>query len=154
MLCFLFYFILKMFRHPQKVYFPGDPMPEKQLDIIRNLSDTKLKRRLTYKQYDTLKDMLAEVVQIFNKNEIRCTFLKYQFHKVFGFKPFSVRWFSKPLLSSRKQTHKSYTHVFTGFSCFSRVPHVSQQHCQRFCRKSPTSHFPYSYSPSFSGAFL
>ena len=34
---------------PQNVYFPGDPLPEKQLDAVRKLSDTKLKRRLTYK---------------------------------------------------------------------------------------------------------
>ena len=56
---------------PQNVYFPGDPLPEKQLDAIRKLSDTKLKRRLTYKQCGVLKNMLEEVVQMFIKDNIR-----------------------------------------------------------------------------------
>jgi hypothetical protein len=56
---------------PQNVYFPGDTLPEKQLDVIRNSSDTKLKRVLTYKQYDVLKNMLEEVVQMFIKDDIR-----------------------------------------------------------------------------------
>ena len=56
---------------PQNIYFPGDPLPEKQLDAIRKLSDTKLKRRFTYKQYGVLKNMLEEVVQMFIKDNIR-----------------------------------------------------------------------------------
>ena len=67
----------------QKVYFPGDPLPEQQLEAIRNSSDTKLKRRLTYKQYEVLKNMLAEVVQIFIKNDIRYTLMKWHLHKLF-----------------------------------------------------------------------
>ena len=69
---------------PKKVYFPGDPLPEKELDAIRKLSDSKLKRRLTYKQYDVLKNMLEEVVQIFKKNDIRYTLTTYHFHKIFN----------------------------------------------------------------------
>ena len=57
----------------QNVYFPGDPLPQKQLDIIRNSSDTTLKRRLTYKQYEVLRNMLANVVNIFKTNDIRYT---------------------------------------------------------------------------------
>ena len=68
---------------PQNVYYPGDPLPEKQLDAIRNSSDTKLKRRLTYKTYEVLRNMLAEVVQIFAKNDIRYTLTRWHFHKLF-----------------------------------------------------------------------
>ena len=61
---------------PQNIYFPGDPLPEKQLDAIRKLSDTKLKRRFTYKQYGVLKNMLEEVVQMFIKDNIRYLLMK------------------------------------------------------------------------------
>ena len=74
---------LPMSVRPKKIYFPGDPLPEKELDAIRKLSDSKLKRRLTSKQYDVLKNMLAEVVQIFKKNDIRYTLTNYHFHKLF-----------------------------------------------------------------------
>ena len=61
---------------PQNIYFPGDPLPEKQLDAIRKLSDIKLKRRFTYKQYGVLKNMLEEVVQMFIKDNIRYLLMK------------------------------------------------------------------------------
>ena len=67
----------------QNVYFPGDPLPEKQLDAIRNSSDTKLKRRLTNEQYEVLKNMLEEVVQVFIKDNIRYSWIQCDFHKSF-----------------------------------------------------------------------
>jgi hypothetical protein len=67
----------------QNVYFPGDPLPEKQLDAIRNSSDTKLKRRLTNKQYEVLKNMLEEVVQMFIKDDIRYSWIQCDLHQLF-----------------------------------------------------------------------
>ena len=64
----------------QNVYYPGDPLPQKQLDIIRNSSDTTLKRLLTYKQYEILRNMLANVVNIFKSNDIRYTLRNWHFH--------------------------------------------------------------------------
>ena len=54
----------------QNVYFPGDPLPQKQLDIIRKSSDTTLKRR----------NMLADAVNIFKINDIRYTLTNYHLH--------------------------------------------------------------------------
>ena len=64
----------------QNVYYPGDPLPQKKLDIIRNSSDTTLKRLLTYKQYEILRNMLANVVNIFKSNDIRYTLRNWHFH--------------------------------------------------------------------------
>ena len=67
----------------QHVYFPGDPLPKQQLDAIRNSSDTILKRRLTYKQYEVLRNMLAEIVRIFIKSDIRYKMMKWNLYKLF-----------------------------------------------------------------------
>ena len=67
----------------QNVYFPGDLLPQKQLDIIRNSSDTTLKRRLTYKQYEVLRNMLADVVKTFKNNDIRYTLMNCHLYQSF-----------------------------------------------------------------------
>ena len=56
---------------PQTIYLPREKLPEKTMDDIRQLSDSKLKRRLTNKQYHALRHMLKEVVQIFIEQGIR-----------------------------------------------------------------------------------
>ena len=75
--------LYSMIFRSQNVYFPGDALPEKQVDAIRMLSDTKLKRRFTYKQYDVLKKMMEEIVQLFVKDNIRYSMMNCNFHKLF-----------------------------------------------------------------------
>ena len=53
------------------IYFPGDPLPEKLLYTIRQLSHPILKRRLTKDEYNEYLDLLHFVVRIFNTNNIR-----------------------------------------------------------------------------------
>ena len=54
-----------------RIYFPGDPLPEKLLYSIRQLSHPILKRRLTKEEYNEYLDVLHFVVRIFTTNNIR-----------------------------------------------------------------------------------
>ena len=57
-----------------RIYFPGDPLDEKMLYMIRQLSHPKLKRRLTNEEYNEYLDLLHFVVRIFTTNNIRYIF--------------------------------------------------------------------------------
>jgi hypothetical protein len=47
------------------------------MDDIRELSDPKLKRQLSNKQYHALRSMLEEVIQIFTEQDIRYAILLF-----------------------------------------------------------------------------
>ena len=65
---YLFYLTIPL--HKENIIFPEDPLPRKSMDVIRQLSDPRLKRRFSYKQYENLRIMLTEVGQIFKENDI------------------------------------------------------------------------------------
>lgn len=55
----------------KNMYYPGEVIPESQLTKSHNLSHFVLKRRLSQEEYKNYKLLLSDVIEIFNKHNIR-----------------------------------------------------------------------------------
>ena len=54
-----------------KMYYPGQRIPELKASAFQKLSHDVLKRKLTYEEYNAYKELIFDTTEIFRRNNIR-----------------------------------------------------------------------------------